>query len=423
MNIGTFQNVTVQDIAFEGGNLYGIYAIQTQNLLINNCSFDKFGAQAFGCYRLYNSTISNNTFNDCLQTAIYVQSVTNPYINVTITGNTITNTAQLIGMGSWNQFGDYSAISAAVYSGLVCNYNSITDVGDCGIKWGGSDAEIGYNWIFNYCDLLQDHGAIYNYWDVGGGVYYDNRRIHNNFIFYGIGAPEGTAQNVRRASPIYMDGVNGHVLIDSNYANNYARSGVNCNCDSFVTIRNNIFVPGDSYIFLNARVFGIQQVGTNVLRNVLVSQNLGYLFGTNQSNIYYTAGAIGSSQIAANLSAIGIIDSNYFSYQNNTVWRVETGTPYSLNLYNHLGFQTLTSGFGANDVLLSIQPKYNTYFVSNYSSSPATVPISGTWNDYKGNSFTNSITLQPYTANFLFYQGRAASNYIITNNKPAQKRN
>ena len=78
MNIGTFQNVTVQDIAFEGGNLYGIYAIQTQNLLINNCSFDKFGAQAFGCYRLYNSTISNNTFNDCLQTAIYVQSVINP---------------------------------------------------------------------------------------------------------------------------------------------------------------------------------------------------------------------------------------------------------------------------------------------------------------------------------------------------------
>jgi len=183
MDMESRQNIVVKNIRFRYGGLYGIYASFATNITVDSCQFEFMGAQAFGAYRITNLTFSNNTIDQCMQTGIYVQDVTSPYINVNILNNTITNVGNLFGMGSFWQNPDYSAIGANAFTGLKILYNTVLNVGDAGIKWGGNIAEIAYNIVGFVCLLTADRGNVYTFSDIDGTSTTYRRIIHNNFLY------------------------------------------------------------------------------------------------------------------------------------------------------------------------------------------------------------------------------------------------
>jgi hypothetical protein len=389
---------TITNLKFTGGNQFAIYGSTSDNILISNCTFDDMGAVGIAFYRLSNSLISSNTFTDIMSVAIYVRSVTNPYNNNTINSNDISRVGKMEGMGSWHTPADYSGMGLSSFSGLTVKYNYIHDVGDCGIKWNGSDVELAYNNVVLFCQLLQDHAAYYSYWDLsscggvpGNCVYYRNRWLHNNFASYGMGNNNGTPNTTLRANIIYMDGVSGWTTIDSNYGYNYARAGLNFNMDSSITARGNIMIPGDSTPFLNARAVGIQQWGPTI-NNLLYSNNISILSATTQASLAFTV---------PSLSTAGNIDTNYVNYYASPVWKKENAPTGN---YTHSGFTTLT-GFGSHDVLLPNVPASQYKFLQNWSASSSVVALDGIYTDVYGTAYVGTITLAPYTAAYITYSG------------------
>jgi hypothetical protein len=406
INIASKTNTTIQNIRFEGGNLYGFYGTTEQNLLFTGNEIE-FCTQGIGNYRLYNSTISGNTIKNILQTGIYVQSPTDPYPNVTITGNTIDSVGLFAGQGSFNQASDYAGIGATVNNGLTCSYNTVSHTGREGIGWQGSNVAIVYNPVSYYCYVGQDRGGLYSYWDQnnsGNNVYYSNRRVAHNNISYGIGAIDGTPNSTLRASGIYMDGISGHVNIDSNTIWNFPRSGVNLNIDSAVNVRGNIITPGVDADYSLARSIGIQQQGTNVIRNFNFSGNTSYLSSATQSNIYYTIANLNGSSVASNVSAIGTINGNYYSYTTSAVFDVESyaspGSGFAFSQNTLAQWQTL-SGFDIGSV--NSGTSANTRLENNWSASLKPVYLDAVYKDVLGTEYSRTINVLPYSSLFLIY--------------------
>ena len=406
MNISTNSGTTIDGIAFEGANFYGILGTTCQNIAITNCSFNNIGATAVGFYRLYNSDINYNTISNCNQMGIYVRSATSPYSNVNITGNTITRIGNYPGMGGFNNDGDYCAISAYAFTGLDIGYNTITYTGIDPIRCNGSQLRVHHNRIDYFNFIAQDKAGIYSYWDQVSpdAIYFYDRQVDSNFISNAIGSPEGTGSSIRRSSCIYLDGVNKNWRIYGNVGWNFSRKLVNGNVRDTFDVHDNIGIPGDSAIFANATVIGIQQQQSYVLRKMNITRNIGYLYANTQSQFYYECGAATSVNIQANLRAIGRIDSNYFNNFTQPCWRVLIGSPYGTTSRTQPTFATY-SLFGQNDISLEDKAKSATLLLTNFTSSASVKPLTGSWKGVTGTTYSGSVTLQPYTALFLLDNG------------------
>ncbi|RUP39772.1 MAG: right-handed parallel beta-helix repeat-containing protein [Acinetobacter sp.] len=357
----TYDNTTISGIAFVGGNQFGIWGTHADNITISDCSFQYMGAEGVAFYRLSNALITNNTFSDIHATGLYVQSVSSPYNNITVTHNIVTRVGKMEGMGSWGMYGDYSGMNITAFTGLTCMYNYVDDIGDCAIKWNGSNVEIAYNWLSRFCIILQDHGGLYTYWDMtnnGNNEYFRNRSIHHNFISYAYGHNEGTGTSYYVANCIYMDGINGYTDIYENYCWGFTRTGINLNMDSNITVRNNIIVPGDS--FTVARCVAVRQFGPAV-KNVLVSNNICIIDGVNQTVLAYSANPVIGS---------GTYDSNYVQRYDLPVWFKENAPAAK---YTQAQWLSLT-GYGSNDRLLPYTGPTQRRLVTNWSNSPIAAP-------------------------------------------------
>lgn len=408
INIGFHSFITVKNIALEYGNLYGIYAIQAQGLLIENNDFSFMGAQAFGCYRLYNSTLQNNTFTDCLSICIYNQSISSPYINVNILNNRTKRNGLFYGMGSWSINQDYSALGIGSYNGLNAKYNVLDSIGDAGIKWGGSNVDIYANKITNYNLRTADRGAIYTYWNQSAPntEYYFNRKIHNCFTDSSYGDINGTpnqnsANPTYRSNGIYNDGVNSHVTMDSCTLSGIARSAINNNADSDMVSTNNIIVLGENARYANSRGVGMQQQQNYVLANTNIQNNIIYSSVSTQSQIYFTAAATSQATIGGNFKTIGTLNNNYYTLPTIANYGLNAGTPYWVGSYNHANW-TANFGFGVNDVSLPSYPLSQTLFLKNYSNHDSIFTLNKAWIDAKGQVYTGSITVPAYYSALLF---------------------
>ena len=401
-NTSSRANIVIDGLSFEGGNLYGIYATSGNNVTIKNCDFNQFGAQAIGASTMYNSLIQGNVINNCLQDGISIR--TSNFDNIDILSNEFYNTGLLPGMGSFNQ-NDYTAISIFIRSGLNVKYNKIVGVGANGIRWQASDALIYANYIQWFSTIFGDTGGIYSYWLKPDGRYYTNRRIARNFILNSVGTLDGivSTTTMRRVNGIYLDGLSANVMIDSNYIQSVSRCGFVCNCDSTVTYRDNMFVTSDTVTNNRARGIGLQQQQSNFIRNFRVTNNLTYLFASTQSQIYYVTESYGGN-IWGNVSAIGVIDSNYVNYSNFGVWDVEYYSP-SFNLLNNTLSQWRTnSGFDLNSRVLQNVTSDKVVFIKNWSANPMNYTLTAVYQNEKGQNSQGNIVISAYSAYFGIYQ-------------------
>ena len=407
MTMASRQNIVVKGIRFRYGNLYGIYASFATNVTIDSCQFEYMGAQAFGAYRITNLTFQNSTVDQCLQTGIYVQDVTAPYVNVNILNNTITNVGTLFGMGSFWQNPDYSALGVSAFTGLKVLYNTVSNAGDAGIKWGGDIAEIAYNVVSYVCLLTADRGCIYNFVDIDAFDTHYRRLLHHNFCSYAFGNLQGTPQETSanptiRAIGIYLDGRNDGDSVYYNVIYNIPGGAFSFNIDTNVVCYGNLVVLTDSSSrYAKSMGIRVQQLRNYPIRFFEFFGNIVFASSSSQKQLQYTAATQSPASIINNFKAIGTINNNFYNLPLIANYQTEANTPYGLGNYTHAQYTT-TFGFGVNDIQL---PSYNLsqcLFLRNPTNATTVTPISKVWADAYGTIYTTNVTLQPYTAKLLF---------------------
>jgi len=407
MDMESRQNIVVKGIRFRYGNLYGIYASFATNVTVDSCQFEYMGAQAFGAYRITNLTFQNNTIDQCLQTGIYVQDVTSPYINVDILNNTVTNIGLLFGQGSFWQNPDYSAIGVSAFTGLRVMYNTVTNAGDAGIKWGGNIAQVAYNIVGYVCLLTADRGNIYNFVDIDAYSTHFRRLIHNNFCYNAFGNLQGTPQEFSssptiRAIGIYLDGRNDGDSVFNNTIWNIPGGGFSFNIDTNVVCYGNLVVMTDSSgRYGKSLGIRIQQLRNYPIRFFEFTGNTVFASLSTQKQLQYTAASQSAASIIANFKAIGTINNNFYNLSTIANYQTEAGTPYALGNYNHSQY-TATFGFGVTDTLMPNYPLKQCLFLKNPTNAVVVENFTGTYEDVHGTQYTSSITLQPYTSALLF---------------------
>lgn len=220
--------IKFENITFTGANGCAMYSPSTtyHHLNVSNCVFTNNGIASI--YTLLNYlTVENCDINNC---ACAISTLFG--INPVIRGNTLNNIGILAGMRDlrtyqWSNSAIYMLQSASV----LIEYNKITNVGYCGIYFYGSNSTIRYNYISNFCMLLNDGGAIYTY--TGPYPLMTNVKIHHNicvnapYTGYGIAYPLS-------ASGIYLDLNSAGIEIYNNSIANTQQYGI------FITSKGNV---------------------------------------------------------------------------------------------------------------------------------------------------------------------------------------
>jgi hypothetical protein len=395
-NYNTRTNISINNIDFEGGNLYAIYGTSTNTISITNCKINQV-TQAIAAYRVSNISITSDTIKNCLQSAIYANTPVATGVN--IIRNYIDSVGLYPGMGTFYQNADYDAI---LTNGNVQNIleNYVDNVGGSCVHPQGSDLNVKYNRLRRFNSVIQDRGGIYIF--ANGAPGYTNRNFVSNFISEGIGVPEGSNSSIIRSSGIYCDGSSDNILIDSNTFWQIPRSNINLNSPTNVTVLHNTILNDTGSRYANSRTFGYQQVNSDFIRGLVIQNNIGYTFKTTQSQEYYTIGQL-SGTLAANVQAIGTINNNYFNFATSTSWDIEYYNPnYNLSQNTLVNWRTL-SLFDVNSTILSNKVMDSILLLKNWSPNANNFVLTAQYKDVFNNLYQGTVTLQPYTSLFLIF--------------------
>jgi parallel beta-helix repeat protein len=310
-NIGTSKSgIAINNIAFEGGNLSGIYALSCDNITVQYCDIANIGAKAVHIFSTANVLVENVNTNNVLSNAIQVVSRTQQ--NVIVRNCVVKNTSPFAGMGSYYDDSDYKGIYLVVANNLVIDYNVVDSVGLAGIQFQGSDVMVRNNFVNYFCYRLHDNGGIYTY--VGGtdaapGATYTNRLIKNNIVMNGIGAATGTNSSLLDVAGIFMDGRTMNVEVLDNTVFNSAKDGIYSNNPKNISIRGNT-------LYNNKDDIGFTRYAWGSINNLVIKKNVSFPTNAGQQNIYYTNAGLNTpvtTTLEANLKSLGSIDSNYYN--------------------------------------------------------------------------------------------------------------
>lgn len=308
LTINSKRYITVSDLAFEGANTYGIYALSGDFINIKNCSFTNIGGTAIymeGSSDLLVDNVSTyNSLNNAMQFVCPSDS------NISIRNCTIKRTGAMRGMGGSNG-NSYKGISVDLANNLLIENNKLDTTGYVAIEFDGSNVLVKNNVVNYFCFNKDDAGGIYSWIPQSEGldVYYQNRVIKGNIVMNGIGAPDGRSSTNPYVSGIYLDGTIMNVEVLDNTVFNMGKNGIHCNNPTNITIARNT-----SFNNLNAVSF--MRWSWASISNLTIKNNIFYPKISTQRNLYYTNAALyqpDSVSLQSVLHSLGNIDSNYHS--------------------------------------------------------------------------------------------------------------
>lgn len=305
--------INFNGLAFDGANVYGIDAEESNYIRIQNCSFTNMGETAVYMANTSNILVENCSTYNSLSNAIRLSCDNDS--NVVIRNCTIKKTGAVRGMGA-SGGNSYKSVSVALDRNLLVENNTVDSSGYVAIEFDGSNVLVQKNVVSNFCFNKDDAGGIYSWVPTNGGAdaYYTNRVIKNNIVMNGIGAPDGRSSSNAYVSGIYLDGRIMNVDVVDNSVFNIGKNGFHCNNPVNITLTGNT-----SYNNLNAVSF--MRWSGAVISNLVIKNNIFYPKTSNQRNLYYANAALdesGSSTIQQELRRAGTIDSNYHSSSNAT---------------------------------------------------------------------------------------------------------
>lgn len=401
--IAGFDNITIDGIAFDGGNVssivFGTTLSASTNITIKNCDLNNSGRDAIYGTNDDLATITNNTIYNSYNNAIYLENEGGYSTNATITSNDINQAGYIAGMGYANQaYGtNYSGITVYGANPLI-QYNTIDSVGYNAIAFFYNNSKIYNNFINNFCFVKDDGGGIYTV-DMQGLIE-TGREIVGNIVLNAIGAGQGTTDG-SSAQGIYVDdradgiAIVGNTVGNSIYASLYVHNGTNLN------IRANTFYNGmqrgqlfvhDSY----ATGFPIRSVTDN--SNIVYVNTAGVLI-TEISTIRNDIDTM-FTMIDSNVYARPISPSGTIIHTTRTVGVTPTAGNYTLATWKtaYPLWDIHTSQLPLNTATPEL--KYNA------SSSPLTYNFSGFSKiDVYGTVYNNSAIIPAWSSKILLPNG------------------
>jgi hypothetical protein len=425
LNIGSYNSITVKDIAFEGSIRQGIYFTNSRNITVSDCDFNNIGKTAVQGFQSDNCIVQRCTVTWALNVGIQLYSG-NSHSGATIRDCTVKNVGLYAGLASYFDFPDMVGIFAQGLSNIYVGGNRIDSTGRDAIKIGGSNLLVENNWATNADATGQDQGIIYMYQagtDASPGVSPTNRVIRNNIISHTVGAAGGTSSTSTDVAGIYLDGRTQNVEVYGNFIDSISKNGIHCNNPWNVYVHDNIF-------FSCGRSLSYMDWGWGSIKNLHMTNNVIWNTTTSQISNYYTnaalnvSGAPTSITVRQTLDTLGYLDSNYYNNTALTAWKVEkydsVGKGYGLLSYNFANWKTF-SGYESHGTALTNVRADSVLRVINPTGADSTITFSGTYKDIKNNKYAGSIKLSPHTGQLLFKTAAAAStpisiSFVVTNN-------
>jgi parallel beta-helix repeat protein len=388
INCGAFANITINNIAVEGSNVYGIYAKNGNSVTVNNCTLNNNGGTGIYVWNIPNCNITNNTITNNLGNGIYCNnSIATPTL---IQGNSINKAGYMYGMG-----GNGDNKNNGIWqngNGANIELNTIQNTGYNGIQYQGNNVTVNKNFINTYCTLADDGGGIYS-WARNGLDVYSNRAVTNNIVLNGIGAGLGTDKPTSNdARGLYCDGGTNNVYFYNNTI---------INADAGAYLNNTVNVMLRSNTFFNVPI-GISMQRFNNTQQLRTTDIKANIFYPTTSNLFYWNARLNNPPITIqnDLKQLGIIDSNTYI----------AGIVDEFDWYYHQNADSIPDGFtdppslnfAAWQFYTQHDAHSSTYtgtFLPFYNNTNATVvtALSGTWQDVYGTNYT-SYTLQPFSS-------------------------
>ena len=255
-------NITVDNLSFQGANDKAVYIASSNNIKITNCDINASGQRGIDANYTNNLNIENCTVSNTGNDAMYLApSITNSLIRY----NKVTSTGLFAGMGSNSE----DALQGITIDGQsdILEYNEVDSTGYTAIKFHGNTMTVRNNLVNTYCVVTDDGSGIYTY---AGGQ--SGRKIQNNIIVNGVGAPDGTyPYNDPLTNGVFLDDLANDVEVSGNSISRANGRGIGPHNAHEVTITGNTVYDCDQgHIEFNHDVLG----PNDPIRNVTMTNNI-----------------------------------------------------------------------------------------------------------------------------------------------------
>ena len=364
--------INFDNISLQGANTRSFSIINSNNITINACDIFFSGQDAVKANNeckniaVTNCNISYSNFNGI------VASGSSAW---TITGNNISNTAAVAGMGGSGE-GQYFGMRDMGDNSVIKN-NNVINTGYVPISFQGTKVTVQNNFIDTFCTVKDDGGGIYF-----GGYSFAGSKVIGNIIVNGIGISKGTPDQDLRAHGIYADDGASNVEIGNNTAAFNGNSGFYNHGSYDLSVY-------DNTLFDN-KVTAIKYYNDkNTINNVTLTGNI--LFAKTTSQLTFRSSG-GSANPKRSFVAAG---NNYWCRPLNENNNIET----SSGSYNLAEWKKFTGKeINSRSCPVRVKDVKKIRFEYNPTASGKTINLASTYIDVKGKKYSGAITLPSYTS-------------------------
>ena len=394
----------ISNLSFNGSGKKAIWINGGSGVSIKNCDVNNSGAAAITTWFTSNVTVDNCTTNNSLGSGIRVYNTGTGTQNLSVTNCNVDSTALIAGMETSNENNGGAGILCYGGNGLVVQKNIITNCGYIGIHWQGNDVYIKYNYVDKICMVRDDGGGIYTVENGGSTLPVRfNRNVISNIVLNAIGANNGS-DNAKSTSAkgLYFDLGTRNVLIDSNTVANNKGGAFHGNNNSSLTITNNVF-------YNNGKSYSLQRFADGPLvRNMVIKKNIVYPYRFEYRNLGINVPSLITKE--ADILAMGLIDSNYYSLRNVDTSLTCVTTNGDLSNYKESAYDVsyLNGTIGVEKHSKNVIN--NGTFEYNASSAPRVVQFNGlSKKDVFGTVYNNSVSIPAWSSKVLLDNGTTAT--------------
>jgi len=310
--------LTFDNLAFQGADEKAFDITYGTNIKIQNSVIDNSGLDAIYVQHSPYIIIENNFINHSNNSGIRLYHGTS---NALVKNNTIKNSGILHGMGkSDNQ--QLGGIYADSGPNNIIEYNRVDSSGYCGITFTGDYTIVRNNFVNYFCLTVNDGGGIYTWggWDKVG------RKITNNIILNGIGAPRGTDNSIAGgAAGIYTDDRSASVEISNNTIAYCSRTGILLHNSHEILLKANTMFDNESQfnmlhdgLEVSDPIRNITMVEGNILFSKKQTQSI--ILGGSRTDDFQAFGQFNGNYYARPMDGNGIISLSYRSQNGQSLF-------------------------------------------------------------------------------------------------------
>jgi len=364
--------VNVDNIALQGANAKSFGILNSNNITINSCDISFSGQDAIKA----NSECNTITVTNCNITYSNFNGIVASGSSAwTITGNTISNTASVAGMGGTGE-GQYFGMRDIGNNSVIKN-NTVLNTGYIPINFKGTNVTVENNFIDTFCTVKDDGGGIYF-----GGYSFTGSKVIGNIVLNGMGINQGTPDNDLRAHGIYADDGASNVEIGNNTAAFNGESGI-YNHGSYDLLVH------DNTLFDN-RVTAVKYYNDkNTISNITVRGNIFFAKTASQLTFRSSGGSTNPKRFFA------AADNNYWCRPLDENNHIET----SSGNYNLAAWKSFTgTEVNSRPCPVAVKDVKKIRFEYNATDANKTIPLTSTYVDVKGKKYSGTMTLLPYTS-------------------------